>query len=42
MRVYLAPEVLEIDRVGYLPLDGLVSTISFQFGQRGTDDAASF
>jgi DNA replication protein DnaC len=31
MRVYLAPKVLVIDEVGYLPLDDLGTTIFFQF-----------
>ena len=30
MRVYLAPKVLVIDEVGYLPLDDLGATIFFQ------------
>ena len=30
MRVYLAPKVLVIDEVGYLPLDDLGTTIFFQ------------
>jgi DNA replication protein DnaC len=30
MRIYLAPKVLVIDEVGYLPLDDLGTSISFQ------------
>ena len=30
MRVYLAPKVLIIDEMGYLPLDDLGATIFFQ------------
>jgi DNA replication protein DnaC len=30
MRTYLAPKVLAIDKVGYLPLDDLGTTIFFQ------------
>jgi DNA replication protein DnaC len=30
MRIYLAPKVLVIDEVGYLPLDDLGATIFFQ------------
>ena len=31
LRVYLAPKVLIIDEMGYLPLDDLGSTVFFQF-----------
>jgi len=31
MRVYLAPKVLVIDEVGYLPLDDLGATIFFSW-----------
>ncbi len=31
MRIYLAPKVLVIDEMGYLPLDELGATIFFQF-----------
>src|SRR2546428_12817439 len=30
MRIYLAPKVLVIDEVGYLPLDDLATTIFYQ------------
>ncbi len=35
MRVYLAPKVLVIDEVGYLPLDDLGATIFFSCRVRG-------
>jgi DNA replication protein DnaC len=31
MKVYLAPEVLVIDEMGYLPLDDLGATILFNW-----------
>ena len=34
MRLYLAPKVLIIDEMGYLPLDDIGATILFQLSQR--------
>jgi DNA replication protein DnaC len=42
MRVYLAPKVLIIDEMGYLPLDELGATIFFQLVSAATNAAASF
>lgn len=41
MRVYLAPKVLIIDEMGYLPIDDLGATISFSWSAPGMSKAAS-
>ena len=40
MWVYLAPKILVIDEVGYLPFDTLGATMLFQWSLPGTSGAA--